>query len=331
MAATMSFTRRAISQVFTSNFVHCKRCLALGVRFTSNESKFNPPGNDESTHFGYENVSKEEKTKRVHEVFTKVAEKYDVMNDAMSLGIHRIWKDYFMQKLTPMPGTKLLDVAGGTGDIAFRFLEYMKYQDSLELSWQIPKKIKNLESWPQNPSEAEGDTSSSSDEEGDGHHVTVCDINKNMLEVGQKRAGQRGLTEGISWVEGNAEELPFDSESMDAYTIAFGIRNVTRVQKALDEAYRVLKPGGRFMCLEFSEVKNPLVKNAYDLYSFQVIPALGQILAGDWNSYQYLIESIRKFPPQEEFAYMIEEAGFACVTVENLSGGIAAIHSGFKL
>ncbi|PIK47711.1 putative 2-methoxy-6-polyprenyl-1,4-benzoquinol methylase, mitochondrial [Apostichopus japonicus] len=316
MAATMGFARRTISQVFTSNFVHCKRCLALGVRFKSTESQFTPHGNDESTHFGYENVSKEEKTKRVHEVFTKVAEKYDVMNDAMSLGIHRIWKDYFMQKLTPMPGTKLLDVAGGTGLIRVILAN--------------SKKMKNLESWPQNPTEAEGDTSSS-DEEGDSHHVTVCDINKNMLDVGQKRAAQRGLMEGISWVEGNAEELPFDSDSMDAYTIAFGIRNVTRVQKALDEAYRVLKPGGRFMCLEFSEVKNPLVKNAYDLYSFQVIPALGQILAGDWNSYQYLIESIRKFPPQEEFAYMIEEAGFACVTVENLSGGIAAIHSGFKL
>ncbi|KAJ8043678.1 2-methoxy-6-polyprenyl-1,4-benzoquinol methylase, mitochondrial [Holothuria leucospilota] len=327
MAASWRNLARILPQLVRSKFVPYRKCPSLDLRFASSQASSFSSDEGDKTHFGFEDVSKEEKTRKVHEVFTNVADKYDMMNDAMSMGIHRIWKDYFIQKLSPTQGTKLLDVAGGTGDIAFRFLDYMKYQDSLQLSWNIPSRMKSPEGWPRSPSEIEEESPTEEEDS----HVTVCDINRSMLEVGQKRAAQRGLFEGIDWVEGNAEELPFESDSMDVYTIAFGIRNVTRVQKALDEAYRVLKPGGRFMCLEFSEVQNPVIKSAYDLYSFQVIPALGQILAGDWNSYQYLVESIRKFPSQEEFAYMIEEAGFACVTVENLTGGIAAIHSGFKL
>ncbi|XP_072043614.1 ubiquinone/menaquinone biosynthesis C-methyltransferase UbiE-like [Amphiura filiformis] len=252
------------------------------------------------THFGFEQVSEEEKAEKVFDVFKNVADKYDVMNDAMSLAIHRLWKDRFMQVLAPPPGTRLLDVAGGTGDIAFRFLDYTS------------REAKNSD-LPE-PS-----------------HVTVCDINPSMLKVGEERAKARGIHSGLAWMEGNAEELPINTESVDAYTIAFGIRNVTHIEKVLEEAYRVLVPGGRFLCLEFSHVQNPMLKSLYDNYSFQVIPVIGQVIAGDYKSYQYLVESIRQFPDQERFATMMRNAGFSMVTYENLSLGIAAIHSGFKM
>ncbi|PFX28492.1 2-methoxy-6-polyprenyl-1,4-benzoquinol methylase, mitochondrial-like [Stylophora pistillata] len=255
------------------------------------------------THFGFEEVSEQEKTQKVYKVFENVASSYDKMNDAMSLGIHRLWKDRFIRTLNPPVGTKLLDVAGGTGDIAFRFLNHVNKKS--EKRKQGAEMIDS--------------------------HVTVCDINRAMLQVGQQRAERQHQSSGISWVEGDAEELPIATASVDAYTIAFGIRNVTRIHKALSEAHRVLVPGGRFLCLEFSEVKNELISSTYEKYSFDVIPVMGQIIAGDWKSYQYLVESIRQFPNQEKFAGLIQDAGFSHVTHENLTFGIAAIHSGFKL
>lgn len=253
---------------------------------------------EKQTHFGFKSVREDVKKEKVLDVFHSVADKYDLMNDAMSWGVHRVWKDYFMSQLDPGPGTKLLDVAGGTGDIAFRFLD---------------KVGRNL----------------AEDEEG--ANVVVCDINKSMLQVGESRALSLGYHSGISWVEGDAQCLPFPDSSFDCYTIAFGIRNVVRVEEALSEAYRVLKPGGRFMCLEFSAVTTPGLDSLYDLYSFQVIPPMGKVLTGDWDSYQYLVESIRQFPDQETFADMIRTAGFRFVGYENLTFGVAAIHSGFKL
>ncbi|CAO2629213.1 2-methoxy-6-polyprenyl-1,4-benzoquinol methylase, mitochondrial [Lemmus lemmus] len=213
------------------------------------------------------------------------------MNDMMSLGIHRAWKDLLIRKMHPLPGTQLLDVAGGTGNTLLGVLE-----DPLG-----------------------------------GSLVTVCDINREMLKVGKQKAVDQGHTAGLAWVLGDAEELPFDDDKFDVYTIAFGIRNVTHIDRALQEAHRVLKPGGRFLCLEFSQVNDPLISRLYDLYSFQVIPVIGEVIAGDWKSYQYLVESIRKFPNQEEFKEMIEDAGFQKVTYESLTAGIVAIHSGFKL
>ncbi|XP_053444254.1 2-methoxy-6-polyprenyl-1,4-benzoquinol methylase, mitochondrial isoform X2 [Nycticebus coucang] len=243
------------------------------------------------THFGFETISEKEKQGKVYQVFESVAKKYDLMNDAMSLGIHRVWKDLLLWKMHPLPGTQLLDVAGGTGDIAFRFLNYVQAQHQRKqkrqlraqqnLSWEeIAKKYQNRE-----------------DSLG-GSHVIVCDINKEMLKMGKQKAFAQGHKAGLMWVLGDAEELPFDDDKFDIYTIAFGIRNVTHIDRALQEAHRVLKPGGRFLCLEFSQVNNPLISRLYDLYSFQVIPVLGEVIAGDWKSYQYLIESIRRFPSQ---------------------------------
>lgn len=199
-----------------------------------------------------------------------------------------------MEMLDPCDGTKLLDVAGGTGDIAFRCLKYLRSNN------------------------AEGS-------------VTVCDINPAMLRVGKSRAASIKDAEKLSWVEGNAEKLPFDSESFSAYTIAFGMRNVTNMRSALAEAYRVLKPGGRFMCLEFSHVQQEQVRQIYDFYSMQTIPVLGYLVAGQWQAYQYLVESIRNFPDQETYKTMIQEAGFRCVTYTNFTFGVVAVHSGFKL
>jgi demethylmenaquinone methyltransferase/2-methoxy-6-polyprenyl-1,4-benzoquinol methylase len=244
----------------------------------------------EKTFFGFKEVDKSEKESLVRGVFSNVAPKYDIMNDVMSLGIHRLWKDKFIKMLNPVKGSKLLDVAGGTGDIAFRFL-------------------KNTH---------------------DGQ-VTVCDINPEMLEEGRKNAIDKNILSGIEFICGNAEKLPFDDSSYDYYTIAFGIRNVTNIPAALAEAHRVLKPGGRFMCLEFSHVQNPILAGLYDFYSFKVIPQMGKIVAGDKDSYQYLVESIRKFPRQEKFLQMIEDAGFSQVKYTNLSGGSVAIHSGWKV
>jgi demethylmenaquinone methyltransferase/2-methoxy-6-polyprenyl-1,4-benzoquinol methylase len=244
-----------------------------------------------TTHFGYETVPEAEKAGRVHGVFTSVASRYDLMNDAMSLGIHRLWKDAMLDWLAPWPGMRLLDVAGGTGDIAFRFLRRLKGQG----------------------------------------HATVLDMTEGMLEEGRRRAEATAFADALDWVAGDAMALPFPDARFDAYTISFGIRNVTRIDAALAEAHRVLKPGGRLLVLEFSQLPEPALQRLYDLYSFAVIPRLGQALAGDRASYQYLIESIRRFPDQETFAGMIRAAGFEQVAYRNLSMGIAALHSGWKL
>ena len=244
--------------------------------------------------FGDEVVSPEEKTRRVGEVFSSVARRYDLMNDLMSVGMHRLWKDAMITALNPPRGDApiaLLDVAGGTGDISFR-----------------AAKASGL-----------------------GFSATVCDINTGMLDVGRERAITHHLEHQVSFVEGNAEELPFADKSYDAYTIAFGIRNVPRIDRALAEAYRVLKPGSRFLCLEFSTVDVPGLDKIYDLFSFKVIPPLGKAVTGDSESYQYLVESIRKFPKPPIFADMIREAGFSRVKYELLSGGIVALHSGWRL
>ena len=243
-----------------------------------------------TTHFGFQTVNETEKAGMVHGVFTRVASKYDIMNDVMSVGIHRIWKDAMMDWLAPRPGTKLLDVAGGTGDVSFRYLK--RAPDA---------------------------------------HATVLDMTESMLVEGRQRAEADRMAEHLDWVVGDAMALPFPANSFDVYTISFGIRNVTRVQDALNEAYRVLRPGGRLMVLEFSQLPNELMQKAYDLYSFNVIPVMGQIIAGDRDSYQYLVESIRKFPDQETFLGMIRQAGFQQAKYRNLSMGIAALHSGWKI
>ena len=237
--------------------------------------------------FGYEDIPATEKTARVGGVFTSVAAKYDLMNDAMSGGMHRLWKDRFVRRVKPRDGEQILDMAGGTGDIAFRMA----------------------------PS---------------GAAITVADINPAMLEVGMERAQSRGI-DGLVWTEANAETLTFPDRFFDAYTIAFGIRNVTDIPAALREAHRVLRRGGRFFCLEFSTTEWPGFKDAYDAYSHHVVPRLGQLLARDADSYRYLIESIRRFPDMPRFRAMIGEAGFANTQVEPLLGGLVAIHSGWKI
>ncbi|XP_069034545.1 2-methoxy-6-polyprenyl-1,4-benzoquinol methylase, mitochondrial [Embiotoca jacksoni] len=286
---------------------------------------FSDAAGDRSTHFGFETVPEAEKAKRVYQVFENVAQKYDVMNDAMSLGVHRLWKDALLHVMHPQPGARLLDVAGGTGDIALRFLEYVRTQQDRQkrraaLSGQTP-------SWQ----DVSNNYSTEDEQESRESRAVVCDINKEMLKVGKEKADGLDIRAGLSWVVGDAEELPFDDDQFDIYTIAFGIRNVTHIDQALQEALRVLKPGGRFMCLEFSKVTNPVLARLYEAYSFQMIPVLGEVIAGDWKSYQYLVESIRKFPDQEEFKCMIEDAGFYCVQYYNLTGGVVALHSGFKL
>lgn len=243
-----------------------------------------------TTHFGYQTVAEGDKAGMVHGVFTRVASKYDIMNDLMSGGVHRLWKDAMMDWLAPRPGQRLLDVAGGTGDVAFRFLT------------RAP-----------------------------GASAVVCDLTESMLVAGRQRAEADSMADRLGWVVGDAMALPFESNSFDVYTISFGIRNVTRISDALSEAYRVLRPGGRLMVLEFSQIPNDLMQKAYDLYSFNVIPRMGQIVAGDRDSYQYLVESIRKFPDQETFATMIRQAGFEQVKYRNQTMGIAALHSGWKL
>jgi len=268
-----------------------------------------------TTHFGFDEVPENEKQTRVNQVFSSVADKYDLMNDVMSFGIHRIWKDYFIRVIRPDPQWNYIDVAGGTGDIAFRYLKELdRYYPSSPQSPVTPTHTYIAGNRIQPTSKC-----------------VVADINPNMLAVGKQRAIDNNLHDRIQWVEANAEELPFDNEQFDFYTIAFGIRNCTHIDRVVSEAYRVLKKGGRFLCLEFSQVNNTLLRYVYDQYSKTFIPPMGQIIANDWKSYQYLIESIRVFPNQKEFADLIRSCNFQYVTYENLSLGIAAIHSGYKL
>jgi demethylmenaquinone methyltransferase/2-methoxy-6-polyprenyl-1,4-benzoquinol methylase len=239
--------------------------------------------------FGYRDVEPDDKPRLVNSIFSRVSSRYDLMNDLMSGGVHRLWKDAFIDWLNPQPGQAFLDVAGGTGDIAFRIARRTK-----------------------------------------GHaRIAVCDINYDMLVQGRRRP--EAARTAITWTCGDAENLPIASGSVDAYTIAFGIRNVTHLEKALAEAYRVLKPGGRFLCLEFSRVTAPGLDHLYDLYSFAVLPRLGEWVAGDGAAYRYLAESIRRFPAQAAFAKLIAKAGFNQVKYRDLSAGIAAMHSGWKL
>jgi demethylmenaquinone methyltransferase/2-methoxy-6-polyprenyl-1,4-benzoquinol methylase len=237
--------------------------------------------------FGYQDIPEDDKIARVGAIFSNVARKYDVMNDAMSGGMHRLWKDRFVRRVKPRDGEAILDMAGGTGDIAFRMAKA-------------------------------------------GASVTVSDINQDMLDVGIERAAKRGFDD-LVWSCQNAETLSFPDHSFDAYTIAFGIRNVTHIDRALAEAHRVLRYGGRFFCLEFSTTLWPGFKEAYDAYSHRLVPVLGQMIAGDADSYRYLIESIRRFPPMAEFEGMIRDAGFVRTRVEPVLGGLVAIHSGWKV
>jgi demethylmenaquinone methyltransferase/2-methoxy-6-polyprenyl-1,4-benzoquinol methylase len=258
----------------------------------------------DETHFGYSTIPLDEKQGRVDDVFHSVARRYDLMNDLMSGGLHRAWKDALLTAVNPPPKGRpgrlaessdrpfaLLDLAGGTGDVAFRVAQAG----------------------------------------GAGTHVTVCDINAEMLAVGAERAAQHGLDHAVTFEQGNAEELPYPDRSFDCVTIAFGIRNVPRIDRALAEAYRVLKIGGRFLCLEFSSVDVPGLDALYEFYSFKLIPRIGQAVTGDREAYQYLVESIRKFPRPQAFARMIGEAGFRRVSFRQMTGGVVALHSGWKL
>ena len=245
-------------------------------------------------HFGYSTIPLDEKQWRVDDVFHSVARRYDLMNDLMSGGLHRAWKDALLTAVNPPKGDRdfrLLDLAGGTGDVAFRVAQAG----------------------------------------GANTRVTVCDINAEMLAVGAERAAQRGLDHAVTFEQGNAEELPYADKSFDCVTIAFGIRNVPRIDRALAEAYRVLRTGGRFLCLEFSAVDVPGLDALYELYSFKLIPRIGQAVTGDREAYQYLVESIRKFPRPPVFARMIEDAGFRRVSFRQMTGGVVALHSGWKL
>ncbi len=241
--------------------------------------------------FGFRQVETSEKPQLVRGVFERVASRYDLMNDLMSGGIHRLWKAALIEWLAPRPGQLLLDVAGGTGDVARAFLARA----------------------------------------GAGAHVVVCDLTPAMLAVGRDRSIDKGIVAGIEWIAGDALALPIAERSVDAYTIAFGLRNLADIDRALAEAGRVLRPGGRFLSLEFSQVALPLLKELYDLYSFRVVPWMGRIVTGDRDSYSYLVESIRRFPAQEELRDRLAAAGFVRASYRNLSGGIAALHSAWRI
>ena len=253
--------------------------------------------NPEKTQFGEQTVTPEEKTTKVHGVFDSVATKYDIMNDLMSGGLHRLWKDRFVRMIRPKPHHKILDVAGGTGDIAFKLHKKRSNNPTFQHS-NIP--------------------------------ITICDLTPTMLDVGRDRAIDKGYIDGFEWITGNAEDLPFPDNHFDVYTIAFGLRNVTHIDKALSEAHRVLKPGGKFYCLEFSHVETPILSKAYDLYSYAIIPKIGKTIANDEDSYQYLVESIRKFPSPRKLESRMQDAGFSKTAHLKMSAGIVAIHQGLK-
>lgn len=255
----------------------------------------NPAASRLATSFGFKDVRAEDKAGMVGDLFARVADRYDLMNDFMSGGVHRLWKASMVDVLAPRPGIRMVDVAGGTGDIAFRVLDRLKGRDG--------------------PPSA----------------ITVSDINPAMLAVGRDRAIDRNFLSGIDWITADAENLPLERASMDAYTIAFGIRNVTRIDRALAEARRVLKPGGRFLCLEFSALQWQDLQPLYDAYSFNIVPWLGERIADDREAYQYLVESIRRFPDQTTFAGMIEEAGLSGVRCRNMTGGVVALHSAWRV
>lgn len=282
MAGRLSFQRFGCGVVRLGRYYSCSSRLCS----TEEVKSF-------SRSFGFSEVNEDEKMGKVHNIFSAVADKYDLMNDVISVGVHRIWKDRFVNLLKPSWNSVHLDVAGGTGDIAFRIMHKL--------------------------------------DGGSENQVIVCDINESMLRVGKQRAESNGIQDDrLQWVQGNAESLPMPSNSVDTYTIAFGIRNVTYIDKALEEAHRVLKPGGRFLCLEFSHVDNPVLAELYDFHSFKVIPILGEIFARDRDSYQYLVESIRRFPSRQQFSDMMVDTGFQAVSVDTVQCGIAAIHSGYK-
>jgi demethylmenaquinone methyltransferase/2-methoxy-6-polyprenyl-1,4-benzoquinol methylase len=249
---------------------------------------------EDGVDFGFRKVPAEDKQRLINEVFARVADRYDQMNDLMSAGLHRLWKDDLVAMVNPPRGSRrfeVLDMAGGTGDIALRIAKAS----------------------------------------GAGTHVTVVDVSPEMVAQGAERARQEGVSQRLTFVVGNAEQLAFADRAFDIYTIAFGLRNVTRLEDALSEAYRVLKPGGRFLCLEFSHMHVPGLKQLYDAYSFTAIPAMGKVVTGDGAPYRYLVESIRRFPKQQELANSIAQAGFARVAYRNMLGGIVAIHSGWRL
>ena len=250
-----------------------------------------PPDPNQKASFGYREVPAAEKAGLVRRVFESVAPRYDLMNDLMSGGVHRLWKDAAVDVLNPRGGERFLDVAGGTGDIAFRIVR----------------------------------------KQGERPDVTVCDINPAMLQVGRDRAADRGLLKGLVWSTGDAEKLPFPDASFDGYTIAFGLRNVTDIDAALREAYRVLKPGGRYLCLEFSKVTSKPLAKLYETYSARALPLLGRVIARDAESYQYLHESIRRFPPQPELADRMKQAGFANVGWRDMTLGVVSLHSGWRV
>lgn len=254
---------------------------------------------EDQVDFGFERVSADEKPKRVRHVFEKVSKRYDLMNDLMSFGVHRLWKDSFIDQLNPRPGKSYLDVAGGTGDISFRIQKRLAHRQS-----QISPES----------------------------HIQICDINEAMIREGRHRSENERLDNiRLEWVCGDAEHLPIPDRSIDYFTIAFGIRNVTHIDQVLEEAYRVLRPGGRFMCLEFSDVDIPVIEKIYQAYSFHLLPHIGQVVAGDRAPYDYLVESIEKFPSSDRFWGLIDKAGFERSSVRKLSGGVVAIHSGWRI
>ncbi len=250
--------------------------------------------------FGERLVGRAEKGGLVRGVFESVASRYDLMNDLMSAGIHRLWKDALVDWLNPRPGLCLVDVAGGTGDIALRVAARLRRREDGEAA---PKASR----------------------------IMVCDLTPDMVAIGRDKALDRGFLTGIDWLAGDAQALPLADRSVDAYSIAFGLRNVTDIDRALKDAYRVLRPGGRFICLEFSRVADPLLRALYDRYSDTALPALGSWVAKDEASYVYLVESIRRFPPQDELAARMTAAGFARVSYRNLTRGVAALHSGWRI